>query len=393
MKKVFILLALGLFLVVCALTYKIIKENKVLIKTPASKKEALLISPRGQYGKLLSDVNISAVSFNPRKQEEVALSYVLAKKAEVVISIYDPDFTLVKVLKPKGLLSAGKQTQVWDGKDMDGAVLPDEAYFFTIEAVDEKGNKEVYDPTAFSGGEPGDITEADINPETKNINYKLPDMSRVLIRIGIQDGPLLNTLVDWKPRVAGEITEYWNGRDKDNSIDLYEHSRLKIVIAYFKLPDNSIITYGNSAGDYRVYKNSLKTPRPVKQIPERKEVKISPHYRLARAADYSPNPKLTFSQVKGDDNGIPVVEGKTLVKLELDEQDKPFFVNQQFEICLFLDTEFYMEQEKGYVPLNWVWDLTDVKEGVYVLTLNLSGFKDQIGVISKKIKVIKEKTN
>ena len=38
---------------------------------------------------------------------------------------------------------------------------------------------------------------------------------------------------------------------------------------------------------------------------------------------------------------------------------------------------------------NWVWDLTDVKEGVHILTVNLSGFKDQIGIKSQKVIVKK----
>jgi len=50
---------------------------------------------------------------------------------------------------------------------------------------------------------------------------------------------------------------------------------------------------------------------------------------------------------------------------------------------------FYAEDETGYTPFNWVWDLQDVTEGEHLLTVNLSGFKDQIGLISKKVMVVK----
>lgn len=341
------------------------------------------------YGKIISDVGISTVSFNPKKDEETAIYFRLMRKAAIELNIYDPDFVLVRTIISNGILEAGRQTLIWDGRDMDGSIVPDEAYFFTVEARDEKGGTEIYDPTDFSGGEADDITEADVNPETKIITYSLPAAARVLIRIGVQDGPLLNTLVDWKPRVAGEITEYWNGKDKDNLIDLFEHPRCKLIISYFVLPENSVITYGNGLTSYREYKDSSKTQRPVKQRPERKDRKISPHYLLARTVDYSPALALTFSDIKEYDNGIPVLQGKTLVKVEIDEKDPSFFVSQQYEICLFLNTEFHSEQEKGYVPFNWVWDFSDMKEGEYIFTVNVAGFKDQIGVLSRKIRVKK----
>jgi hypothetical protein len=78
-----------------------------------------------------------------------------------------------------------------------------------------------------------------------------------------------------------------------------------------------------------------------------------------------------------------------LVKVELDERDKIIFANEQYEVAFFLDTEFYAEEEVGYSPYNWVWDLSQVEEGEHVLTVNLSSFKDQIGILSKKVRVIK----
>jgi hypothetical protein len=338
----------------------------------------------------ISNVTTSTCFFNPQKGEEVGIYFNLSRKAKAQVSIYDSDFTLVKTLKSEGPLAAAQNSLVWDGRDLDGNIVPDEAYFFTIMAEDEEGNTKIYDPTVFSGGESNDITEADVNPETKIITYKLPTMARVLIRLGVQDGPLLNTLVDWKPRVAGEITEYWDGKDENDVIDLLNHPRFKMLISYLTLPDNSIIAYGNSNIDYREYKNSIKAERPVKNRPVRTGIRVSPHYQLPRTVDHSPRLKLSFSDIKGyEQENIPLLQRKTLVKVDIDETDKSFFVNQQYEITLYLDTEFYAEQEVGYAPFNWVWDLSEVTEGEHVFTVNMSGFKDQIGVLSKKVKVIK----
>ncbi len=340
------------------------------------------------YGKLLSNIKVSKSSFNPQKGEEIYIYFHLSKGANVEVNVHDPDFGLIRALK-KDFSDAGDHEIVWDGKDMDGKVVPDEAYFFTILADDKNGNKELYDPAAFSGGEEFDITKADINPETNTINYRLPVMGRVSIRMGIQAGPLLDELVDWKPRVAGEITEYWNGKDKDNLIDLYNHPRFKMVIVYFTLPENSVIAFGNANVDYIEYKQSV-SGKPAKEQKERPNVKISRHYQIPRTKDFSPHLTMSFSNVQDvDKQGIPILKEKTLVKVELDEKDKKTFANEQYEVAFFLDTEFYAEEEVGYSPYNWVWDLSQVKEGEHVLTINLSSFKDQIGILSKKVRVVK----
>jgi hypothetical protein len=341
-------------------------------------------------GQLLSQVAISTSSFNPTARQNVSILYVLSDKAKADICIYDPDFTLVRTLDG-GSQAAGSHRVAWDGKDQDGVTVPDEAYFFTIRAETSGGVKDTYDPTQFSGGTGEDLTKADIDPISRAITYRLPAAARALIRIGVQDGPLFNTLVDWKPRVAGEITEHWDGRDQDDHLDLFGHPRFTMLITYFTLPENSVITYGNRSTDYRAYKAAMRKDRVAKDRPTRTDVRVSPHYSLPRTVDYSPNLSMTFAGAKKDGStGLPILTGKALVKVDIDEEDKTFFVNQQYEITFFLDGEFYTEQEVGYAPFNWVWDLTDVPAGEHLLTVNLSGFKDQIGVLSRRLVVAKQ---
>jgi hypothetical protein len=344
------------------------------------------------FGKLLSNVQISKTSFNPAIGEKIILSYSLSGDANVSVNVYDSDSGLIKSLIKNKDQKAGKNTISWDGKDMKGTVVPAEAYFFTIEAEGKNGTKEVYDPVTFSGGIEHDIAKADIQAESNTVNYKLPEMGRVLIRTGIEGGPLLNTLVDLKPRIAGEITEYWNGRDIDNLFDLRAHPRFKMFISYFTLPENSVITYGNNDATFREYKTKVTSSRPVKE--SRGEIKpkgkISIHYAQLKVNDYSPKVKMKF--LKGDKElteDIPIIRGKTLVRTELDEKDNKYFASQQYEICFFMDGQFYAEEEVGYSPFNWVWNPENIKEGEHILTINLSGFKDQIAVLSRKIKVVK----
>ena len=98
---------------------------------------------------------------------------------------------------------------------------------------------------------------------------------------------------------------------------------------------------------------------------------------------------MTFPESDLDGDSIPLLKDKALVRVELDEKDRPYFKNQQFEVVFFLNGEFYTEAEMGYVPYNWLWNLEGVMEGEYILTTNISSFRDQIGMCSRKIKVIK----
>jgi hypothetical protein len=397
MKQVITFLIL-LFICSCA-PQQIIKEQEPVtppslakIPTQAMKEPVLptkkVVTPL--FGTLLSDVKTSKTSFNPGLGEEIALYYHISKPAKVSVHVYDPDHALIRMLAAEKDMNAGEQTIIWDGKDPDGNLVPDEAYFFTIMAEDESGAKEIYDPTTFSGGAGHDITTADINPQSQTITYKMPEMGRVMIRMGIQGGPLMNQLVDWKPRVKGIITEYWNGKDKDNLVDLHNHAKFKMIVTYFTLPENSVIAFGNNTQTYRDYKKSITAERPVKTERPSSVQRVSPHFRLPRTVDYSPGLRVTFVNTQGtDSDGATIISEKTMVKVELDEQDKLIFQNQQFEICFFLDYEFYAEDEAGYTPFNWVWDLSNVDVGEHVLTVNISGFKDQIGVLSRKVRVVK----
>lgn len=351
--------------------------------------EERLVTP-DQEGSVLGAVQVALPSFNPSLGQKVALKLALKQDAAVTASVYDPDQGLVVRLADGQALQAGAHELAWDGKTTEGDLVPDEAYFFVVEARGTDGAIEVYDPTVFSGGEEQDLTQAALDREAGTITYRLPALSRVRIRLGLSGGPLLRTLVDWAPRPAGQVTDYWDGKDTDGLFDLAGNPRTKLIISYFDLPQTSVITFGNKARTYRDYK--LATERPTK--PERARlgagVKVSRHYQTPRLQAGSPGVTMSFPrQANPGGTDIPVLNGKTIVHVELDAPSKTHFQNTKFEIVFFLDGEFYAEEETGYSPYNWVWDTTQAKEGTYVLTVNLSGFQDQIGILSRQVKVVR----
>ena len=333
----------------------------------------------------VGSVALSSASFNPSRGETVRLSYELAKADRVTVNLWDPDGALVRTLIPSAPRQAGKQQETWDGKDSEGRLVPDEAYTFTVETA----SGGVYDPTTFSGGAVGDLTEVRFDREAGTMVYRLPVPSRVLIRLGIHSGPMLRTLVDWKPRVAGSITEYWNGRDESGLIRMYENPGFTTLITYVALPEATVIAHGNAKESYRDYKLGRGKARPLKPKRPRQAApgRLRPENLVPPAWARAPKVSLTFPR---SEEAVPTVSGEVDVRIEVDPADRDLLQRDQFEIIFFVDNVFFAEAERGHLPFNWRWELGQLPPGEHVLTVNIASFKGQVGVASRKIRIARK---
>jgi hypothetical protein len=340
-------------------------------------------------GPSVSSVSVSNTSFNPSRGDGVTLSYTLSAPGEVTVSVFDAELDLVRVVADRVRQQAGPQRVVWDGRDLDGGVVPNEAYFFTIEAT-ASGGTTVYDPVTFSGGEPFDLGRAQVSRETGTLVYQLSQPSRVLVRIGIPGSALLRTLIDWQPRVQGEITEYWNGRDQDNVINVYEQ-KYTVLIAYHTLPETSVITFGNVATDFRSYKSQLRGKRRAKPSrPMTNARKLSPQFMKPLSTFRDFRVSISFPELdKGNTTSVPVVRDRILVRVDVPENEREVIAGRQYEVILFADTTYFAEEERGYIPFNFPWDLKQLPAGEHVLSVNVVTFDGQIGIASRRIRIVK----
>jgi hypothetical protein len=351
----------------------------------------VMAQPRpGGEGLGVTHVAVSATSFNPTTNQKVDVVYTLSKPAAVTVKIFDPDQYLIRTLCSKAARKRGVNRETWDGKDMDGKIVPNEAYFLTIEA--EGGpEKAVYDPITFSGGESFDVMQGKVSRESGTISYQLSQPSRVLLRIGIPGAILLRTVVDWEPRVGGEIVEYWNGKDEDGVTNIWDDKTYRMVLTYFTLPENSVISFGNSKYDYRKYRAQWKTPWPKKE--DRAMVnqrRLSPHFLRSRLVDHSFKVQLSFPDAATEPKtGLSILKGKPLARIDVSDADRAQLLGHPFETILFVDKIFVAEQERGYLPLTLPWELGQLPPGEHVLSINIMTFDDQIGVGSRKVKVVK----
>ncbi len=337
---------------------------------------------------LFTEVRVGSASFNPAKEQRVELRYELRRDDAITVGVYDCDGGLVRRLAESAPQSAGAHKVVWDGKDQEGKIVPDEAYAFTLEAA----SGAVFDAATFSGGVVGDLTAARFDEEAGTVEYQLPQAARVLIRLGLQGGPMLKTLVDWKPRPSGSVTEYWDGRDESKLIAFHKHKDFKVLITYVTFPEATVIAYGNDRETYRDYKLGRGQKRPQKpkrpRDPQaasgfRAEGLVPPGW--ARA----PRVEMAFPELPDGGAALPVVTNSVNIRIDVDRSDKDELLKGQFEIIFFVDNVFFAEAERGYVPYNWNWELQQIPAGEHILTANLSSFAGQVGVASRKVRVVK----
>jgi len=329
--------------------------------------------------KLIDHVKVIPNSFNPSLNQKVELCYQLNQKSSVTVIIFGPDGEPIKTIVENEEKTAGNNKEMWNGKDMNDQIVPNEAYCFIIKAVDHQNYVETYKPIVKKWVR-FDTPEYRMSKISNTISYKLPKPARTRIRIGLKDGPLTLTLLDWHPKIAGEILVHWDGWDEGRTMKLWEHPNYKMVITNMELPENCIITYGNKKESYIEY-NQLKTNHQNKP----KGPTTTP---ATLSTMLSPKLKISFPMAKKyTQEGIPVLNAKTLVRVEV--ENKIVVATTHYEIIFFLDENFYAEEPLGTSPYNWVWNLSKVTEGEHILTVNVVSFNDQIGTLSQKVNVVK----
>lgn len=331
--------------------------------------------------------------FSPARNEVIKIPILLERKAEVRLTLFSVDDRAVRTLQVESPLKKGAHEIVWDGKDDDGITVPDEAWLPVITASTESETVRV-DPRTWSGGE----TIEDIKLKQNDLNsysYKLNAPARVSIRAGIGGGPLLNLLADWEPHGAGRNILYWDGYDKNKLVKLSDSGKQKLVTAAFKLPDHSIITSGNRELNYRDYfqqKGWQQKTVDLSRVPlQRNQQPISRQYYIPYLMNKGPAVSIELlGDLKQSDTGFPIIDGQVDIQVSMDDDSKQFMQESRYEIGFFVDHVFLSEEEQGYVPLTWRWKPNHLDPGKHILTVNVNGFRGQVGVSSLEF-VVPEK--
>lgn len=334
----------------------------------------------------IANVSVSPKTIDLSKNQQAEIKYKLLGGAEVSVDIYDAEDGWVRSLKDNVPEKAGYNLTQWDGKDAKGNFVPSGAYIYVIIAKDKEARVAVYDPADYTAGIGLQHRDLKYNKETGRIRYVIPRAARVRIRIGIEEGPLLRTLVDWEPREAGENFEVWAGADEASN-PISQKPKLVALLSAFSLPDNSIIVRNKELGfgqECSYEAGQVKSKRPKKNVAG---IVLHPHARHLRQRCHEPGFKIEFPDVTLDKGGLPVLKGIVPIRIIVDKEDEDLLVESRFEIIAFVDDAFLFEEEQGFSPFNYLWNTKGIAQGEHILTINIQGYDDHIGTGSTKIKV------
>ncbi len=186
--------------------------------------------------------------FRPTSGGQATISYTLDRDAYVTVNIYSWDFqvpvlgqtidvTRTHVATPvKGAFkSAGSNTAVWNGRDDAGALLPFQAYGYTIEAnaPGTPGELGSYDPI-YDKEFPVDFSDSTVTSEFNpydndrcEIAYYLgpepPDtvaawVTLTVFDMGSNPPEECRAFLQMIPRRPRNHVEYWDGRDNEGHV-------------------------------------------------------------------------------------------------------------------------------------------------------------------------------
>ena len=358
---------------------------------------AVAAEPQKQVHKKLADevappaaiLAYKKASFAPSRDETFSIPIEIKQPETVkqlVVEIRTADDDLIQTLKLADIVKDKTKYELkWDGRDQQNQLIPNEAYIPILIVTDTDNRVVRTDSRNYSGGEEIYDFDKSITPGT--IEFNLPMASRILIRSGIINGPMLRTIIDWQPRTAGFHAERWSGRDLDDVIGIEQNPQVGYLIIGYELPDHSIITYGNKEETYRGYRERKKLPQP---LVEHKNRSLERGDQLIRPEFYTPilqqkSPRISVTvQGKTAQQSVVELQGmdEILTKVKLHPLDEMYLDQERYEISFFVDNEFIAEEEQGFVPFTWRWSpgRYGIKPGKHILTVNVSGYNGQMGV-------------
>lgn len=334
---------------------------------------------------VISQVRVDRTAFDPAKNETATLQFNLSEQADVTLAIYDGRDHQVYQQETK-TLAGGDHTLIWNGQDEAGKTVPPEAYSYTLTAKNAKGQS-VHDLTDLTGG--AVVTAKDVrwDAATGTVRYILDRPARVNLRLGLQSGPYLRTLIDWVPRGAGSQAEHWDGQDASGVLKVADNPALTPVVKAYALPDNTLFVGAPqdrlqfaAERDAPVLRERT-APPPPKQMFDNAQQPLDTRGDLPAI--------LGFDGVfKQDSEGRWIVSGQVPLTANVRDADRLRVLQRRFEAVFYVDGVFAHENEVGYLPLTWTWDTTQFNPGEHYVTLNIRGYEGNFGTATVKVFVM-----
>jgi len=332
-----------------------------------------------------------AAEFSPALNKSSLIEFMAETASIVTLNLHGPDGEIVRHLVKEQAYKKGQHSVSWDGKDDEGVIVPNEVWVPVLSVSELTGRTIIDDPRRYSGGEIIPDIKWTARADTE-LSFDIPYPARVLIRTGIDEGPMMRVLKRWEPIGAGKVVVRWDGYDK-NGVDEFalRDDKWFVVMAY-QLPEVALISTGNKEMDYRAYRTLKQWPEPdvdLSQIKlQRDGVRLSRDYSLPRS--FHPGVSISIADdVSLSRTGLPMVNDRVRFKIDVPKEDRWVLDSSFYETGFYIDYEFQSEEEQGFVPMIWDYDASDLPPGRHLATVQLFGFGGFITSVSIAFEVLR----
>ncbi len=219
--------------------------------------------------------------FNPEKGETFKIDYALNGTANVSLDIIKKDSTVIRNLLVNEAKDAGDHTIVWDGRDNQGKLLPQDIYYVIIKGKITDGREFVLDLTneVTNLSNPRLSFPAYFNPfqnQFCRINWYMPQKGLATIYVGYSYGNRVRTLRSKVPYQKGNHQIFWDGTDDTGALCLRNGTKYFIGIFAESISQNGIVLDVNE--------------------PEIKQITVEPNYYNAEYNAYQATPGRNQAQ-------------------------------------------------------------------------------------------------
>jgi hypothetical protein len=320
----------------------------------------------------IRDVSVTPPFFNPSVGQSVSIQFRAGVRGVAKVSILDRDRFPIRTL-PSREVSPGLATFWWDGRDDSGAVVPNEAWNVRIEL-----GGVTHDPSLDFHPRLDDPQPRTYSRSDGILSYRLARASRVHIEAGQAtpnpknngraDGPILKTIVNSEPRVAGAVVEKWNGFDESGTIRVSNLPNFVVSVLAVSLPENSIITGGNRRETFLDYA-ARKRPASALQ-PKKRTAPAQHHAGLNAFEDRSPvlnvQPRGTWS---AQANAWRVA-GPLRIEAKLEGRSAAHFLVQPSVTTVYVDKKLVLTQKSPANPLVVTIPASELPAGEHRIAVN-----------------------
>ena len=338
-------------------------------------------------------VTIPETEIDNTSEKKCEIRFFLRKPAKVTCVLLDAYDNKIRSLVKDHKYERGTVSLMWDGKNNKGELVPVGAYIPIINVVSNDSKLHTYDPRKTTGWKPIATSKPSYDKEKDIVSFRTEKPAYVRIRIGHQNGPMYMTLLDWESLMGKEHQIPWSGLDATEKIDL-STKPLNFICQAMSFPENTLYVTKSPTKSRKSDVPKSFTLKPIEN-----EVVLDDYARqiamnsllYQRSKGASPRFKVELPKAQDNKDGIPVVSGQTPLKIIIDERDVGWLADEHFEMLMFIDDEYYTEEEEGYSPITWPWDTTELEDGLHLVTIMIQSFKDRIGTHSLQIWVQNDK--